>query len=139
MLKEVVIGGAAFGLGYLVNTVMRVPSMPPDVALNLERLRFHHVVRDEDMTNIAILSYGEEAPWRVWNVGYGWPEGVPNNIIVDLGFNTATGEISCSIAKLGHGAVEVYKDEALLVTFEEYTAPDTLFQGYVNTILVPAM
>jgi hypothetical protein len=76
--------------------------------------------------------YGEENSWQVWNIGYGQPGKLANDIIVDLGYNTETGEVSVGIVKLCADAVEIFQNGNLVTTLEQYTAVGTPFTGYIG-------
>jgi len=114
-----------------------IPPIPPDVEELLNSLRFHDVQANADLTNKFVYMYGEENSWQTWYIGYGSPGKVANDIVVDLGYNTETGEVSVGIAKLCSNAVEIYQNENLIATLEQYTAVGTPFTGYVGIQLRP--
>lgn len=132
------IGGALLGAGLtylLARPIVIAQPIPPEVEAYLNILRFHDVQANIDYVDRKIIWYGKENSYHSWGIGYGLPSKIPNDIIVDLGYNEVTGEIGVTIAKLGYHAVEVYEGTVLKGTFEQYTTANTVYKAAMFLVL----
>lgn len=129
-------GAVGVAVGFLANKVLGAPQpIPPDVQALVNTLRFHDVQRNVDLNRKVVLSSGTENSWQVWNIGYGINGYVGNDIILDLGANSQTGEVSASIAKLAWNAIEVYQGDNFKGTIPQYSDPSTVEPGHLGVML----
>jgi hypothetical protein len=110
-------------------------TLPSDLDSALARLKFRDTKEGVDLERGPIFYYGTEDSWEVYNIGFGLPGKVPNDIIVDLGKNTETGEISAAITKLCSNPITVYKDNVVLGNLAAFTELDTVFPAAIATKL----
>jgi hypothetical protein len=110
-------------------------TLPSDLDSALARLKFTDIKAGVDLERGPIFYYGTEDNYEVYNIGFGLPGKVANDIIVDLGKNTQTGEISATITKLASNPITVYKDNVVLGSLAEFTALDTVFAASIATLL----
>lgn len=126
-IAGLVVGG---GAGLLVPKLLAKP-IPSTVQLLLDGLRFHDVQAGVDLTNKQIFFYAEENSWRIWHIGYGLVGKPANDIIVEVGYVPDTGYVGIAIAKLASDAVEIYFNEALKATLEQYVEAGVVYGGAV--------
>jgi len=97
--------------------------IPPYVKEKLDKLRFLDEGFHLELTKRVVYHGAAEGDWRTWLIGYGVPGGVVNDIIVDLGYNTVTGTVGATIAKLACNPISVYYNDAFVATIPEFTGP----------------
>jgi len=97
--------------------------IPPYVKEKLDKLRFYDEGFQVELTGRMVYHDGTEGDWRTWLVGYGIPGKVINDIIVDLGYNTVTGTVAVTIAKLAYNPISVYYNDTFITTIPGFTGP----------------
>jgi len=97
--------------------------IPPYVKEKLDKLRFYDEDFQMDLSRRMVYHGDTEGVWRVWLIGYGVPGSVTNDIIVDLGYNTVTGTVGATIAKLGFNPISVYYNDTFIATIPRFAGP----------------
>lgn len=114
--------------------------MPAEVQVVLDRLTFKDVppgAAARDFTNRYVYGSNAEGVWTAWVVGYSTPEAAPDDIILELGYNSEDGMVTVNIAKHGWNLVQVFFDGVLKATLPDYRSSpyDTLLSGVVMLML----
>jgi len=83
----------------------------------LDRFAFYDEDKAEWLTERVVLAEWVEGVWKVWLVGYGLAGRAPNDIMLDVGYNTETKDVGVTISKLAWNRVSVYFDGVYRGTF----------------------
>lgn len=127
--------GVGFAGGFAVATILPT-SLPTDVQIQMNRLSLLDTMSGLEMSFMTVFHHLQIGDWDEWVVGFGYAVGEAQ-VIVRVGRNNLTGEISVGIAKFGSNQLEVYLDGAVVGTLEQYTAVGTPFAGWIGISLVP--
>jgi len=103
-----------------VSTSSAGKGIPPYVKEKLDKLQFYDEGFQVELSSRMVYHGDTEGDWRTWIVGYGIPGNVINDIIVDLGYNTVTGTVGVTIAKLGYNPISVYYNDTFITTIPEF-------------------
>jgi len=112
--------------------VTRPAGIPKDVLALLNTLNFEDTVQNQFLTSRTLMTSGKEGDWDIWNVGYGLPGHVPNDIIVDLGRNRVTGEVGATIGKLGYDSIKVYYGAAVVATLAQVPGTGVVVSSQIS-------
>lgn len=131
-VKDVAVGVIGFVVGVGVGYILKqtTPAVIPSYIMEqLNRHRFYDVDAGKDMQGPQFMWQGSEGDWDEWIVGYGHPPAMEDDILVSVGHNRVTGEVSGVITKLCWNSVTVYLDNVEYTTFPRYTGFDTNYLG----------
>jgi len=111
-----------FGVS-IVTSSSEGKGIPTYVKEKLDKLRFYDEGFHLELSRRVVYHGAAEGDWRTWLIGYGIPGNVINDIIVDLGYNTVTGTVAVTIAKLAYNPISVYYNDVFVATIPEFTGP----------------
>lgn len=120
------VGGLVIGVpvGYFLPSLFPL-SIPSDIDQLLSTLTFKDTTRNLMLVRGPILKYQSFTPWDIWLIGYGLAGDPPDDIIVDIGSNKTTGEVSATIGKFAWDAIDILKSGIVVASLALFLSYDS--------------
>jgi hypothetical protein len=117
--------GAVLVKGYLDKKI------PDHILTQLKRFYFYEPVAQRSLTTAVMLQKGREGDYEtyVFGLGTGIAGTLPNDLIIEIGYNTVSKLYGITFAKLGWNALDIYLDNVVVRSLPAYTVVTTNLAG----------